>query len=240
MPLHVRANLGDVAPGAVLAGDPGRVRRAALMLEGARCYNEHRGLLGYTGRWRGVPVSVQATGMGGPSAAIVTEELATLGVRDVVRAGTCGAVGAHVNVLDLAIATASVPLCGTTRQYVRGDPFAPVADFALTRALVDAASALPRAVHTGLFVSEDAFYRQPEDWQTWQARGVIAVEMEAAAIYTVALQRGLRAACICLAVDRVGQHETWATDKAIAAGERDLLVAAFDALLQGRAGAGQQ
>ncbi|MBI2767433.1 MAG: purine-nucleoside phosphorylase [Chloroflexi bacterium] len=227
--LHVRARKGEVAAAALLVGDPGRARRCAGMLDRAACYNEHRGLLGFTGRWRGTPVSVQTTGMGGPSAAIVTEELANLGVTTVIRAGTCGAVAAHVGVLDLAVATASVPMCGTTRQYLEGDPFAPVADFAVTRALVDAAAEGERAAHMGLFISEDAFYHQADDWERWRRRGVIAVEMEAAAIFTVALHRGLRAGCICLAVDRVGAHETWANDADIAAGEDAMLRIALDA-----------
>ena len=231
MPIHIRAEAGAVAPAAILVGDPLRAARAAAMLDSPTIYNERRGLLGVTGSWRGHRLTVQTTGMGGPTAAIVTEELAALGVRTVIRAGTCGAVADRVNVLDFCIATASVPLCGTTRQYVENEPFAPVADFAVTRALVDAAAAGDPAVHTGLFVSEDAFYQQGDRWERWRARGVIAVEMEAAAIFTVALARGLAAGCICLAVDRVGAHETWAGDEAIANGETALLRMAFDSVL---------
>lgn len=229
MPLHVRAGAQQVAATAVLVGDPGRAVRGAAMLEGAECYNEHRGLLGYTGRYGGQRVSIQATGMGGPSAAIVTEELAGLGVRTVIRAGTCGAVGQQVGVLDLAIATGAVPMEGTTRQYVRGDPYAPVADFGVTRALLAAASVLDRPSHVGLFVSEDAFYHQADDWEVWRQRGVIAVEMEASAIFTVALHRALAAGCVCLAVDVPGKAESWADDAAIAAGEVEMLRVAFDA-----------
>lgn len=229
MPLHVRAEAAALAPAAILVGDPGRAARAAAMLVSPTIYNDHRSLLGATGLWRGERVSVQATGMGGPTAAIVTEELADLGVRTVIRAGTCGAVADALNVLDLAIATASVPMCGTTRQYLDGDPFAPVAAFAVTRALVDAAAAEDRATRAGLFISEDAFYQQGDRWERWRRRGVLAVEMEAAAIFTVALHRGLAAGCICLAVDRVGQHETWATDADIAEGEAAMLRIAFEA-----------
>ncbi len=229
MPLHIHAKPGDIADAVVLVGDPGRAHRAAAMLEGATCYNDNRGLVGYSGRFAGKRVSVQTTGMGGPSTAIVVEELADLGARVLIRAGTCGAIADAVKVLDLIVATASVPMDGATRQYVQGDPFAPVADFDVTAALVAAARDTGRAFHTGLYVSEDAFYHQQDDWQQWRARGVLAVEMEAATLFTVALHRGVRAGAICLAVDRVGERESWADDAAIAAGTTVMLEAAFRA-----------
>ena len=161
--------------------------------------------------------------MGGPSAAIVVEELADLGVQTVIRLGTCGAVGAGVAVLDLVISTAAVPLDGTTAQYLHGRPFAPVADVSVTNAIVVACRTIDRPVHTGLTMSQDAFYLQSEDWQTWQSHGVLAVEMETATIFTVSLHRGLRAGAICLAVDRVDDRATWASDEAIAAASEDLI-----------------
>ncbi len=229
MPLHIRADPGDIAPAVVLVGDPGRAHRAAGMIEGAVCYNDNRGLVGYSGRFAGKRVSVQTTGMGGPSTAIVVEELADLGASVLIRAGTCGAIADRVNVLDLVVATASVPMDGATRQYVQGDPFAPVADFDVTAALVAAARDTGHPFHTGLYVSEDAFYRQPDDWRKWRARGVLAAEMEAATLFTVALHRGLRAGAICLAVDRAGERESWADDSGIAAGTTVMLDAAFRA-----------
>lgn len=229
MPLHVRALAAQIAPVALLVGDPGRAQRGAQLLEAAVCYNDHRGLLGFTGSYRGTRVSIQTTGMGAPSAAIVVEELATLGVTTMIRAGTCGSVSPELAVLDLAIATAAVPLDGTTRQYVGGEPFAPVPDFAVTRSLVAEAQRGPRRWRAGLFITEDAFYHQADDWEVWRRRGVIAAEMEAAAIFTVALGRGVRAGCVCLAVDEVGREGTWADDTAIAAGETDLLGVALEA-----------
>jgi purine-nucleoside phosphorylase len=223
MPHHILAQPGDVAPVAILAGDPGRATRIAEFLDGARCYNEHRGLLGYTGTFEGVPVSAQTTGMGGPSAAIVLEELVQLGVRTVIRAGTCGAIGEGVAVLDLVVATAAVPADGTTRQYLDGEPFAPVADFAVTTALAAAANASGRRGHTGLLVSEDAFYRQASGWQRWRERGVLAVEMEASTVFTVSLLRGLRAGCVCLVVNDTTTHGTWLEASARRAAEDDLI-----------------
>ena len=223
MPIHLRATPDDLAPTALLVGDPGRAERIAGGLSDARCYNRNRGLLGYTGEHAGLRLSVQTTGMGGPSAAIVTEELAEVGVRTVIRLGTCGAVAEAVAVLDLAVATASVPLDGATRQYLQGEPFAPAADFAVTHALVAAGEATSRPVHVGLFMSSDAFYREETDWTRWRDRGVLAVEMEAATIFTVALHRGMRAGAICLVVDEVRDRSTWASDDAIQAATEDLI-----------------
>ena len=108
-PLPIRAQPGDIAPVVLLPGDPGRAERVAERLDGARCYNQFRGLLGYTGRYKGSPVSVQTTAMGAPSAAIVVEELALLGARTVIRIGTCGGTGGDVRPKDLVIAPAACP-----------------------------------------------------------------------------------------------------------------------------------
>ncbi len=223
MPIHLRCEPSDVAPTVLLVGDPGRARAIAEKLDGARCYNDHRGLLGFSGEYRGIEISVQTTGMGGPSAAIVVEELAMLGAKTLIRLGTCGGIGDGVGVVDLAIATASVPVEGTTPQYVDGAPFAPVADHRVTRTLVDASGAVGRTTHTGLFMTHDVFYQQGEDWERWRDRGVVAVEMEASIIFTVALLRGMRAGAVCLVVDRVADRDTWASDEQIAAGTEDLV-----------------
>ncbi|MCZ2109119.1 MAG: purine-nucleoside phosphorylase [Dehalococcoidia bacterium] len=232
MPLHLKASPSSIAPLVLLVGDPARAERIGAMLGASEQYNANRGLLGFTGTWQGVRLSVQTTGMGGPSTAIVVEELADLGATTLIRLGTCGGVGEGVNVLDLVIATGAVPLDGATRQYVKGDPFAPVATFEVTRALVDAASALTRPAHTGLMISEDAFYRQPDDWETWARRGALAVEMEAATLFTVALHRRLRAGAACLVVDRVGERQSWASDADIATATSDLIALGLAAVVR--------
>ncbi len=230
MPLHIRAQPGDVAPIALLAGDPGRAVLIAGALDAARCYNENRGLLGFTGAHHGRPVSVQTTGMGGPSAAIVVEELADLGVETLIRLGTCGAIAPSVAVLDFVIASAAVGADGTTRHYSGKADFTPAADAAVTRALVAAGAALSGAVHVGYLVTQDAFYRQPASWGQWRRRGVLAVEMEAAAIFTVALGRGLRAGAACLVVDRVNDRASWASDDAIASATTGLIALGLGAV----------
>lgn len=207
-PIHLRAKGGDVAPSVLLVGDPGRAKRVADLLDSVRCYNEFRGLLGYTGTYNGVEVSVQTTGMGCPSAAIVCEELTMLGARTLIRLGTCGALQPYMYATDLVIATAACPLDGTTRAYLGGDAYAPAATFAVVRALVDAAQREGVRHHVGVIATEDALYAVRDDWtERWQARGVLAQEMEASAIFTVAALRGLEAGCIAVASNAAGQHE---------------------------------
>ena len=207
-PIHVRATASDIAPVVLLVGDPGRATRTAEMLQDARCYNEFRGLLGYTGGWRGTRVSVQTTGMGCPSAAIVCEEMAMLGARALIRLGTCGALGSAIKPSDMIIATAACPLDGTTADYTGGEPYAPAATFRVIRALADAAQAAGVTHHIGVIATEDALYRVREEWvERWQSRGVIAQEMEASAIFTVSAIRGMQAGCILVASNHAGQHE---------------------------------
>jgi purine-nucleoside phosphorylase len=207
-PIHVRAAPGDVAPIVLLVGDPGRATRTAALLDGARCYDEFRGLLGYTGTYRGALVSVQTTGMGCPSAAIVCEEMAALGAKTLIRLGTCGAVQEGMRATDLVIATAACPLDGTTAHYLDGDPYAPAASFRVVRSLVDTARAAGVRFHTGVIATEDALYAVREAWVArWQSRRVLAQEMEASAIFTVAALRGLEAGCLLVASNHAGQHE---------------------------------
>lgn len=207
-PIHIRAAPGDVAPTVLLVGDPGRATRTAEFLGGARCYNEFRGLLGYSGSYRGALISVQTTGMGCPSAAIVCEEMAALGARTLIRLGTCGAVQAQMRAADLVIATAACPLDGTTAHYLDGDHYAPAATFRVVRALVDAAESARVRYHTGIIATEDALYAVRDEWaERWRKRGVLAQEMEASAIFTIAALRGLDAGCMLVASNHAGQHE---------------------------------
>ena len=204
--IHLRAEEGDYAPLVLLPGDPNRAKLVAGMLDGgidnSRLVNEHRLLLGYTGTFKGVPVSVQTSGMGTPSFSIVMEELLMLGVTRFIRIGTCGGVARGLRTGDVVIATAAVPADGATRTYLRGDPFAPAADFDLTRALVDSARSRGVDPTVGVVQSVDVFYNSEPDYAAkMRSRNVVAVEMEAAALFYLAMrQRGraedVRGACI--------------------------------------------
>ena len=205
-PIHIHAGPDDLAPYVLLPGDPGRARRIAeRYLEDARLYNDHRGLLGYTGRYQGMPVSVQTTGMGTPSAAIVVEELIRLGAKRLVRIGTAGALSPKVRPGELVVASSAIPADGTTRQYLKGRPFAPAPSFPLLKALVESAGV---GVHVGPILTEDAFYATtPEEAREWASYGALAVEMESAAIFLLAGMRGVEAASILAVSNNVGDPE---------------------------------
>lgn len=206
MQLHVRAPADAVADYVLLPGDPNRATRIAdAFLEDVVRYNDHRQLLGYTGRYRGMRVSVQATGMGCPSLAIVVEELIRLGARRLVRVGTAGIVSDAVRPGELIVASASVPNDGTTRQYLRGAAYAPSADHHLVSTLVDAGRRAGTPPHVGLIQTEDAFYATgPDDVPALRERGVLAIEMEASALFLIAALRGVQAGCALVASNHIG------------------------------------
>jgi purine-nucleoside phosphorylase len=207
VPVHIRARPADVAPVVLLPGDPGRATRVAARLENARCYNDNRGLLGYTGTYGGTDVSVQTTGMGAPSAAIVVEELAMLGARAGIRIGTCGGTREDIRPTDLIVADAAAAFDGTTRQYM-GDNYEPKATERVVRALVRAAQAAGARHHVGPVATEDALYAvTPQTHDQLAARGLLAQEMEASAVFTVAALRGLEAGCLLTVSNAAGQHE---------------------------------
>jgi len=216
--IHLRAEPGDYAPLVLLPGDPDRATRIAAMFDGglanARKVNDHRAMYGYTGTYKGRPVSVQTTGMGTPSLSIVVEELLRLGATRLLRVGTCGGIGRGIHTGDLVIATAAAPVDGSTRTYLHGDPFAPAADFGLTRALVDAAAARGVTHFVGPVATVDVFYNPDADYVSkWRSRGVLAFEMEAAGLFYLASRAAaagadVRAACALTVSDTLSEEET--------------------------------
>jgi 5'-methylthioadenosine phosphorylase/purine-nucleoside phosphorylase len=208
VPIHVRAERGDYAEACLLPGDPLRAKYVAeTFLEDVFERNTERGLLGYTGTFAGRPVSVQATGMGCPSAAIVIEELAQLGVERMLRIGTCGGLQPDMQLGDLIVAVSAVAADSTAAHLV-GEPHAPTADWQLVHGAVHEAKELGRAVRVGPIVSSDLFYN-PDDGQyaRWSARGILAVEMEAAVLFTLGALRGVRAGCLLTVSDVVVEGE---------------------------------
>ena len=213
--IHLRAEEGDYAPLVLLPGDPNRARRISERFDpgSVREVNAHRGLLGFTGTYGGAPVSVQTSGMGTPSLSIVVEELLRLGARQLIRVGTCGGIGPGLHTGELVIATAACPVDGATATYLRGEPYAPAADFGVTKALVDAAAAAGVPVRTGLVASVDVFYNTDADYaQRWRDRGVLAFEMEASALFYLAARAGVaadvRAGCALTVSDVLGEDVT--------------------------------
>ena len=205
MPIHLRAEPGDYAEACLVPGDPLRAKYLAdTYLDEAQQVNSERGMLGYTGKFNGKPVSVQSTGMGCPSAAIVFEELAQLGVKRILRVGTCGGLQPDLALGDLIIALSAVPADGTARHYTGGDPHAPTADWELVHGAVHSAKELGKKPRVGPIASSDTFY-DPDAGrhQRWSDRGILAVEMEAAVLFTIAALRKISAGCLLTVSDIV-------------------------------------
>jgi len=209
VPIHVRAQPGDYAEACLLPGDPLRAKYVAeTFLGDAVERNSERGLLGYTGTFEGRPVSVQATGMGCPSAAIVFEELVQLGARRLLRIGTCGGLQPDMQLGDLIVAVSAVAADSTVPHLVGGEPHAPTADWRLVHGAVHAAKELGKPVRVGPIVSSDLFYN-PDDGQygRWSARGILAVEMEAAVLFTLGALRRVASGCLLTVSDVVVEGE---------------------------------
>jgi DeoD family purine-nucleoside phosphorylase len=208
MPIHVRAEPGDYAEACLLPGDPLRAKYIAeTFLEDVVQKNHERGMLGYTGTFRGKPVSVQATGMGCPSAAIVIEELVQLGVKRLLRVGTCGGLQADLRLGDLIVAISAVA-ADSTAQHLVSEPHTPTADWELVHGAVHAAKELGKPVRVGPIVSSDLFYN-PDDGQygRWSGRGILAVEMEAAVLFTLGALRKVKTGCLLTVSDVVVEGE---------------------------------
>ena len=231
-PVHVRAEPGDFAESVLLPGDPRRAQYIAKnFFEDAKLVTEERGMLGFTGTYKGTPVSVQATGMGCPSAAIVTAELIQLGARNLLRIGTCGGYNRDLRLGDLVIATAATPNDGTVSSITRGLPYAPAAHFDVVHAAHHAAENSGRRTFVGPIVSSDLFYDPEEEPATlWGELGVLAVEMEAAAIFTLSAMRGVRAGCLLTVSDTIGEEIVRISDEDLRNAVDNMMTLALDTL----------
>lgn len=208
---HNEAARGDYAEAVLLAGDPLRTEWiAATFLDDARCVNRVRGALGFTGRWKGVPVSVQTTGIGGPSLAIYAHELiASYGARILLRVGSCGGLRQEVRIRETVISQAAGSDAAIGRQFTGPFEFAPSPDFGLLRRAADIAAARGIAHHVGPTISSDLFYH-PLGYGRFtplSARGAIAVDMETSTLYLLAAGTGARALSICTVVDNLVSSE---------------------------------
>jgi len=204
VPQHIKAGPGDVAERVVVVGDPARARMIAGMLDNARLVNENRGLLVYTGSYRGVNVSVAVHGIGAPSAAIVFEELAALGAKYMVRLGTCGGLVEDLDIGDFVVASgAAYNPGGLMAQYFGGICPAASPDPGLTLALYREASRRGRAILAPVY-SSDAFYAEdPELARRLSRLGYKAIEMEVAALYSISHMRGFKASALLVVSDNL-------------------------------------
>ncbi len=210
MSLHIGAQSGDIGETVLLPGDPLRAKHIAeTMLENAVCYNEVRGMYGFTGTYKGKKVSVQGTGMGQPSISIYVNELiSSYHVKNLIRIGTCGALQPDLKMRDVVLAMAASTDSNMNRIRFPGMDYAPTASFPLLKKAYDAASRMGIAVQAGNILSSDTFYDDdPESWKKWAALGVLAVEMETSALYTLAAKFKVNALAICTVSDSLVTKE---------------------------------
>lgn len=210
MSIHIGAKKGDIAETVLLPGDPYRAKWAAeTFLDDARCINEVRGMLGFTGSYKGMPVTVHGSGMGMPSLSIYVNELIRdYGAKRIIRIGSCGGMAADVKVNDIVIAMTSSAASSMNRMIFGEIDYAPCADWRLLRHAVAAAEARGLNPHVGGIISQDTFYTHPEyPLDTLIAHGVLAVEMETTALYTLAARFGARALTVLTVSDHLKTGE---------------------------------
>lgn len=200
---HNNAKKGDIAKTVLMPGDPLRARFIAEnYLDSPVCYNEVRGMLGFTGTYKGVPVSVQGSGMGMPSIGIYSWELFNeYEVENIIRVGTAGAVSDSVALRDVIIGISASTNSNYTSQYRLPGTYAPTASWQLISAAVKAAHTKGCTYHVGNIFSSDTFYDDANSLAEWQKMGVLGIEMEAAALYMNAARSGKNALAILTVSD---------------------------------------
>lgn len=216
MTIHIGAKPGEIAETVLLPGDPYRAKWAAeTFLDDVKLVNEVRGMLGFTGTWKGNPVTIQGSGMGMPSLSIYVNELIKdYDSKTLIRIGSCGAMQDHVAIRDIILAMTSSALSNMNEPIFQQLKFAPCADWSLLRAAAEAASKLDRTTHIGGIFSSDVFYTEhPEIDAEMERHGVLAVEMEAAELYTLAARYGRRALAVLTVSDHLKTHEALPSDQ---------------------------
>jgi len=211
MTIHIGAKPGEIAETVLMPGDPLRAEwAAATFLDDVVCVNRVRGMLGFTGTWRGRRVTIQGSGMGMPSLSIYANELIRdYGARTLIRIGSAGAMQAHVRLRDIVLAMTASTLSTPSRGVFKELNFAPSAEFALLSAAHRAATAKGVRTHVGGIYSSDVFYDERPDLNEQMIRhGVLAVEMETAELYILAARHGARALSVLTVSDHLltGEH----------------------------------
>ena len=200
---HNSAEKGDIAKTVLMPGDPLRAKFIAEnYLENPVCYNQVRGMLGYTGTYRGVRISVQGSGMGMPSMGIYSHELFNeYDVDNIIRIGTAGALSDNVNLRDIVIAMSASTNSNYANQYGLSGTYAPTASYKLLSEAVKFSESLNLNYHVGNVLSSDTFYDESGSLSEWKKMGVLAVEMETASLYMNAVRSGKNALCILTVSD---------------------------------------
>ncbi|MBE1283283.1 MAG: purine-nucleoside phosphorylase [Rhodobacteraceae bacterium] len=210
MTIHIGANPGEIAETVLMPGDPYRAKWAAeTFLEDAQLINQVRGMLGFTGTWKGHRVTIQGSGMGMPSLSIYANELIRdYGAQTLIRIGSCGGMQDKVALRDIIVAMTASTLGTPSSGIFRELNFAPCADWSLLNAAVKAAEGKGATTHVGGIYSSDVFYDERPDLNEQMVRhGILGVEMEAAELYTLAARYGRRALAVLTVSDHLGRNE---------------------------------
>ncbi len=230
MSIHIGTKPGEIAEIVLLPGDPLRAEFAAKeFLSDPVCYNRVRGMLGFTGTWKGVRVSIQGTGMGIPSLSIyVSELLRDYDARTLIRIGSCGSIQQSVALRDIVIAMTASTDSGHNRLRFVGMDYAPAADYGLLSTACGLAAERGHRFHAGGILSSDTFYQDdPDSWKHWAGFGVLAVEMEANGLYTLAARAGAKALAICTVSDSLVTGEALSSEDR-ETGLREMIELALD------------
>lgn len=205
MSTHINANSGDIAPNILLPGDPLRAKFIAEnFLENPKLYNDVRGMFGYTGTYKGIPVSVQGTGMGQPSLSIyVTELFKDYDVKNAIRVGTCGAIQEDLELRDTILVNSACSDSSLLNQRFGNLHFAPTADFKLVKTADKIAEQMGIRYTVGSVCSSDFFYDINSNWKKWKEYGVKGIEMESAELFTLAAQYNRSAMAIMTVSDHI-------------------------------------
>lgn len=215
MTVHIGAKPGEIAETVLLPGDPYRAKWAAeTFLEAPKLVNKVRGMLGFTGRWKGNEVTIHGSGMGMPSLSIYVNELIRdYGAKTLIRIGSTGGMQPHVALRDVIIAMTASTITSPSSGFFKEVNFAPSADWSLLKAAADAAAKKDSKIHIGGIYSSDVFYDERPDLTEQMTRhGVLAVEMEAAELYTLALRHGVRALAVLTVSDHLQTGEALPSD----------------------------
>ncbi|MEM6719013.1 MAG: purine-nucleoside phosphorylase [Bacteroidota bacterium] len=216
MSIHINAKKGDIAPTVLLPGDPMRAKWIAeTFLENPVLYNDVRGMFGFTGTYKGKPVSVQGTGMGAPSIGIYTHELINdFGVQKLIRVGSAGSYQKEVNIRDIVVAMSASSNSSMNNLPFVGETYAPTADAELFVNALNAAAAKNIPVKAGNILTSDVFYQEdPNYYKKWAKYGVLCVEMETSALYTIAARFQVKALSLLTISDSLVTHETTTSEE---------------------------
>jgi purine-nucleoside phosphorylase len=232
MSVHINAKQGEIAENILLPGDPLRAKYIAeTFLSDVTCYNEVRGMLGFTGTYKGKRVSVQGTGMGIPSISIYVNELIReYGVKNLIRVGSCGAIQKDIKVRDVILAMTSCTDSNMNRLNFPGFDYAPCADFGLLQKAFQAGKEKDMEIKVGNVLSADVFYRDSMEMvKKLGEHGVLAVEMETTALYTLASKYGVNALSILTVSDHIFTgEETTAAERQTTF--NDMIIMALEAI----------